>query len=65
MEDCLLLVYEVKKIIDSFWNKESGKILYMMQWKGYPKKSNWIEEPLGHCNEIDILRDFHKENARA
>jgi hypothetical protein len=35
-----------------------------MQWKGYPKESDWTEKPLGHCNEIDVLRDFRKDNSR-
>jgi hypothetical protein len=44
MENFLLPVYKIKKIMYSFWDKESRKILYIMLWIGYLKNSNWTAE---------------------
>jgi hypothetical protein len=37
----------------------------MMQWKRFPKESDWMEEPLGYFNEIGVLKNFHPVNSQA
>lgn len=43
--------FEVEKILDSRLDKPTGKIEFLVKWRGYAKSANsWEpEDNLGHC----------------
>ena len=40
------------------------KVLYLVQWKGYPVKSEWTGEPSVHLARA-LVRKFHKRHPEA
>jgi hypothetical protein len=57
--------YELKEIMDSQFNKEWKKVLYLVKWKRYPEQTDWTEEPYENFDKKELLREFHRWNPKA
>jgi len=57
--------YEVEEIMGSQFNKERKWVLYLVKWKGYPKETDWTEEPYENFDDKKLLREFYRRNPQA
>jgi hypothetical protein len=57
--------YEVDEIMGSQFNKEWKKVLYLVEWKGYPDETDWTEEPDENFDDKKLLKEFHVQNPKA
>jgi hypothetical protein len=52
--------------MDSSFDKEQKRVLYLVQWKSYLQEKDWTEEPYENfINAIESLRTFHHRNPDA
>ena len=49
--------FKVEEIMESHYNAEWKKVLYLIKWKGYLEESKWTEEPLEHLPHA-LVRTF-------
>jgi hypothetical protein len=58
MKDLLLPSFEIEQILDSNYDKEEKRVLYLVQGKDYPNEKDWTEEPFEHFgNVMECLRN--------
>ena len=50
--------FQVEEIMGSKYSTARKKVLYLIKWKGYPKESEWTEQPLDHLPRA-LVREFH------
>ena len=50
--------------MESHYNAEWKKVLYLIKWKGYLQESEWTEEPLEHLPGA-LVRSFHAHHPGA
>ena len=56
--------YEIKEIRGVSYSKSKRRVLYLVEWVGYPDRKDWTEEPFEHFSEdaVEDLKDFHRDN---
>lgn len=56
--------FSIKRIRGASYSKSKRRVLYLVEWDGYPDRKDWTEEPFEHFSEsgIEDLKDFHLEN---
>lgn len=54
----------VKEIRGVSFSKSRRRLLYLVEWEGYPDRRDWTEEPLEHFSEgaMELVRDFYRDN---
>ena len=53
------LIYEVKEILDSQMDTDTGNIEYLVWWKGFPKdEATW--EPIQNINSTSLIRAYNR-----
>ena len=56
--------FKVEEIMESHYNAERKKVLYLIIWKGYLEESAWTEEPLEHLPHA-LVPSFHARHPGA
>ena len=56
--------FEVEEIMESHYNAERKKVLYLIKWKGYLEESEWTEEPLKYLPRA-LVCSFHAHHPSA
>ena len=60
----VLVDFELEDIMESHYNAEANKVLYLIKRKGYPEESEWTEEPLEHLPRA-LVCAFHASHPGA
>ena len=56
--------FVVEEIMESHYNTEWKKVLYLIKWKASLEESEWTEEPLEHLTRA-LVRSFHPRHREA
>jgi hypothetical protein len=56
--------YVVKEIRGASYSKSKRRVLYLVEWEGFPDRKDWTEEPFENFSEetVQDLKNFHREN---
>jgi hypothetical protein len=66
LDNVLTTEWEAKEIMASSYSRGQKRVLYLVQWEGFPSEADWTEEPYEHLdNCADLLRDYHAKNPAA
>ena len=56
--------FEVEEIMESNYNTERKRVLYLIKWTGYLEESEWTEEALEHLPRA-LVCSFHARHPGA